>query len=118
MQKKQKNALKQSEMENPYHDKVMLPKAIAGENVIWTERTENAGKNIFLLTLAGMAAAWILYDRDLQKKTTHRKKQLAEAYPAVISKLSLYLGAGMNRERGMGKGGRRRDKEPASQSIV
>lgn len=93
---KAKNALKQSEMENPYHDKVMLPKAIAGENVIWTERTENAGKNIFLLTLAGMAAAWILYDRDLQKKTTHRKKQLAEAYPAVISKLSLYLGAGMN----------------------
>lgn len=93
---KAENALKQSEVENPYNDKIMLPKVIAGEKVIWTERTESAGKNIFLLTLAGMAAAWILYDKDLQKKTIYRKKQLAEAYPVVITKLSLYLGAGMN----------------------
>ncbi len=93
---KTENALQQSEVENPYNDRVMLPTVIAGENVIWTERKENAGKKIFLLTLAGMAATWMLYDRDLQKKTIHRKKQLAEAYQAVISKLSLYLGAGMN----------------------
>lgn len=96
LDEKTTSLLKQSEAENPYHDRVILPKAIAGEKVTWEERTEHTGRNAFLLTLAGAFAVWILYDRDLQKKAAHRKKQMAGEYPAVISKLSLYLGAGMN----------------------
>lgn len=90
------NLLKQAEEENPYYDRVILPDVIEGEKVVWTERTEHAGRNIFLLTLAGAFAVWILHDRELQKKTALRKEQIAGEYPAVISKLSLYLGAGMN----------------------
>lgn len=95
--------LRQSEEENPYHDKVILPKAIEGEKVVWTERTGNAGRDIFLLTLLGALAVWFLYDRELQRKAMFRKKQIAGEYPAVISKLSLYLGAGMNLKGAWGK---------------
>lgn len=90
------NLLKQAEEENPYHDKVILPETIEGEKVVWIERTEHVSRNIFLLTLAGAFVVWILHDRELQKKTIFRKEQIAKEYSAVISKLSLYLGAGMN----------------------
>ena len=104
------NLLKQAEEENPYYDKVILPEVIEGEKVVWTERTEHVSRNIFLLTLAGAFASWILHDRELQKKAALRKEQIAGEYPAVISKLSLYLGAGMNLkgawEKVAGEGGK------------
>lgn len=90
------NLLKQAEEENPYHNRVILPGVIEGEKVVWTERTEHVSRNIFLCTLAGAFAVWILHDKELQKKAALRKEQIAGEYPAVISKLSLYLGAGMS----------------------
>ncbi|MDE6063903.1 MAG: hypothetical protein K2G20_04885, partial [Lachnospiraceae bacterium] len=56
------NLLKQAEEENPYYDRVILPEVIEGEKVVWTERREHAGRNIFLLTLAVAFAVWILHD--------------------------------------------------------
>lgn len=88
--------LKQAEEEAPQKDRVVLPKIIAGEKVVWTEKREHTGRNVFLVTLVGALAVWLLYDRELQKRVAARKRQIAGEYMVVISKLSLYLGAGMN----------------------
>lgn len=93
---KVKDSLKQSEEENPYDSKVLLPATIQGEQVVWEERQDSGSGQVFFLSILGAAAVCFLKNLDLQKKVQERNAKLAAEYPAVITRLALYLGAGMN----------------------
>lgn len=91
-----KDSLKQSEKENPYGSRIVLPTSIQGEKVTWEERQDNASGQVFLLSILGAAVVCLLKNRDLQREVQKRNAVLAAEYPAIISRLTLYLGAGMN----------------------
>lgn len=89
-------ALLQAEKEAIHEDKVILPGQIGEQAVEWEERREDRSRSIFWLSCMAGAAVWILKDRELTNAVRKRHALLEGAYPTLISKLSLYLGAGMN----------------------
>jgi len=88
--------LEKAEEDNPYEDKVMLPRKIEGEEIIWAERKDNSSGILFLLSLLGALIVFFLGNKDLQKEVEKKDAQIKAEYPALISKLTLYLGAGMS----------------------
>lgn len=64
---------------------------------------EHVDKTVFLLGFVAAGATWFLFDYDLQKRKQERQKQMEAEYPAIVSKLSLYLGAGMNLNKAFAK---------------
>ncbi len=90
------DVLKNMEEVSYANDKVSLPQIIDEENVTWTERKEDKSIKVFMLGLVAAIVAYVLSDREVQKRVRVKSKQMEEEYPAIISKLTLYLGAGMN----------------------
>ncbi|MCM1143186.1 MAG: type II secretion system F family protein [Blautia sp.] len=72
-----------------------LPEYLGSQRITWKEVVKDSSGYFFLLTC--IAAALLLVsgrkkiDEDLEK----RKKELLLDYPEIISKLTLYMGAGM-----------------------
>ena len=50
---------------------------------------------LLLLTLIGGAASYVLKDKELKKTMEERQQELLSDYPQFVSKLVLYMGAGM-----------------------
>ncbi len=72
-----------------------LPERIGTEPVIWSEIIEDSSGYFLLLVLF---AAGVLYwgrGRELDQKLEARKRELLLAYPEIVNKLALYMGAGM-----------------------
>lgn len=80
---------------NRYKEKLELPEMIEGRQLIWSERIEDNSGYIFLLVCVGACMAYLLQDRGLKEKISQRNRQMLIDYPQLISKLMLYLGAGM-----------------------
>lgn len=89
-------ALAEAESADPYGEDVKLPDEVAGEAVVWSKQEDDSSVMIFLLAVAAAVAVWVLKDRELQTKLQEKNALLESEYPAIISKLTLYLGAGMN----------------------
>ena len=73
-----------------------LPDEVSGVSLQWEEVTEDTSTPLFLLVLAAGAAVFALGDRDLHQKVQKREQQLLLDYPQIVSKLALFLGAGMS----------------------
>ncbi len=88
-------AVESSKEENVYEEKLKLPETIQGIPIQWREKP---GKDSIYLWIMVFLTAIVIYagkDKDLHKKVTQRKGQLERLYPELVSKLVLYLGAGM-----------------------
>ncbi|HKM34277.1 MAG TPA: type II secretion system F family protein [Lachnospiraceae bacterium] len=75
---------------------IKLPQFIDGEKVEWSELSESKSLTIFLLSVVTAVAIWVMKDRQVAKLVQKKRLLLDEEYQAIISKLTLYLGAGMN----------------------
>ncbi len=89
-------ALKKAERESEGKDRLLLPVTLGGDTLSWTEKKDDSGRMVFLLGTAGAVAVSLFSEKDLQKEREKRSTKMEAEYPAVISKLTLYLGAGMN----------------------
>ena len=74
---------------------IILPDSLNGELISWEEKKENSG--IFILFLGAAATVLAAYgmDRDLRKKNETRKREISNSYPEFVSRLKLYMGAGL-----------------------
>jgi hypothetical protein len=72
-----------------------LPLWWQGQPIIWSEKQEN--NSMFLWGLAVLAAGCVYFfsDKDLSNRLEERRKKMKEAYPFIVHKMVLYLGAGM-----------------------
>ncbi len=77
-------------------ESMTLPNMIDGTVVAWTEVKEESSGLIFFLIVGAGAAALIATDRELHQQILKRDRELALDYPLIISKMTLYLGAGMS----------------------
>ena len=73
-----------------------LPEKVGMENVIWSEVKSDGSCEIFLCIL--IAGVFLYYgkDRELVQKMKAREGEMLSDYPEIITKLSLYMGAGMS----------------------
>lgn len=87
--------LVQQEEKERCMEKMELPDSVDGKELIWGERVEDSSMLIFLLISIGAAAVYFLQDKKLKEKVEQRNRQMLLDYPQLISKLVLYMGAGM-----------------------
>ncbi len=93
--KKLDGEIERLDQETKQKEKLLLPESVEGIPVIW-----NQGKNFraLALLLIGIAMTLFLYVSEQEKQKDQKKKrevQMSLDYPQMVSKLTLYLGAGM-----------------------
>ncbi len=88
--------LEQEEADSAEKSFFFLPAVIDGTAVRWTQVREESGQWIFLLILVAGGAAAFEIDRELHQKVLHRDRELTLDYPLIVSKITLFLGAGMS----------------------
>ena len=87
--------LEEADKQTAEEDKLYPPDQVNGITLRWTEKKKN---NALLLFILSLATAGILYwagDNDINKKMKERDEEMLMDYPEIISKLVLYIGAGM-----------------------
>lgn len=89
-------ALEKAERDSAGEDKLRLPTTLGGDTLSWSEKKDDSGKMVFLLGTAGAVAVSLFSEKDLQKEREKRSAKMEAEYPTLISKLTLYLGAGLN----------------------
>ncbi|MDL2301305.1 hypothetical protein LJC58_03015 [Lachnospiraceae bacterium OttesenSCG-928-D06] len=72
-----------------------LPASVDGKEIVWKEQVEDYSLLMWLLLLSVGALIYFLSDKDLHSQYEIRQKQMKEAYPIIINKFALYLGAGL-----------------------
>ncbi|MBR0091858.1 MAG: type II secretion system F family protein [Lachnospiraceae bacterium] len=88
-------ALQGAQEESVHAPSMTLPTEAGGESIIWKSAPEDRRMLLFLLTIVASALVFFAPDRTLQKNMRRRQEALQTAYPGFVSRLSLYLGAGM-----------------------
>ncbi len=73
-----------------------LPVEWEGREIHWEEEREDYSLVLWSIALAAAVAVFFLMDKDLDARITEKEQKLKEAYPSVVNKLELYLGAGLN----------------------
>jgi hypothetical protein len=87
--------LKTADEESSEKEMIVLPESYKGRDVVWTEKKSDNSMLILILTLIGGAASFVLKDKELKKSIEERELELLSDYPKLVSKLVLYMGAGM-----------------------
>ena len=72
-----------------------LPQQWRGEKIVWRQVVEDNSLLLWGLAMTVSAAVYFLLDRDLHGQLKRRKKALKRAYPEMVHKLILFVGAGM-----------------------
>ncbi len=97
---------------------VKLPGEIEGKKIIWTEKTENKSFSILILSVLSAMAVWVIKDSQVTKLMLKKRLLLDQEYQTVISKLTLYLGAGMNLNSAWMKVAREGKGNPVYQEML
>lgn len=83
------------EKQNRCEAQVELPESVEGRKLIWSEKKEEESGTLFFLISIGAVIIYFLRDRDLRDKVAARNKQMLLDYPQLVSRIALYIGAGM-----------------------
>lgn len=90
------NTLKEAEKKSSEDNIFSLPSEADGTALVWKEQIEDVSSGILLMGMLICACAWYMMDRRIHERTIERSRQLAIDYPQLISRIVLYLGAGMS----------------------
>jgi hypothetical protein len=72
-----------------------LPGELEGEQITWVEKPEDFSRLVLGMVFGTALLIYFFSDRDLQGKVAKRRTSMQEAYPLIVNKLILYLGAGL-----------------------
>ncbi|MCR5452828.1 MAG: hypothetical protein K6F00_09395, partial [Lachnospiraceae bacterium] len=75
---------------------IILPTDIAGKQVKWKKNDDPHGPMLAVFGVIIMIAVTVGQKEDKKKKKKARMKELSIDYPDILSKLSLYIGAGFS----------------------
>lgn len=80
--------------ENRFEESFVLPRTVEGQGVSWKYVSSKEGLLLLVFFAAAAVGIFFLQDRDLEKELQKRRGQLKQAYPGMVGKYALYLGAG------------------------
>lgn len=89
-------ALRVRQLETAEETKYVLPETVDGMEVAWSEKKEDHSIWLLIIAMFGAAALLLFGNRDLQIMLEERESILLNEYPELVSKLTLYLGAGLS----------------------
>lgn len=99
VQYKMESLLEQTSGEN----QILLPQQIAGSNIVFTEKRDNRPWEyllvIPLLTVLLFYGTW----KEEKKQKGKKEEELMREYPEIVSRLSLYIQAGMTSKKAIEK---------------
>lgn len=75
---------------------ILLPDALEGEIITWREGRQNHAVLLLFLTVLGCVMAAKGIERDLERDCKKRNRQLLLDYPGFVSKIRLYMSAGLS----------------------
>ena len=87
--------LRSADEESAEDGEILLPENYEDHQIIWSQKLKDNSLLLLLLTLIGGAASYVLKDKELKKTMEERQQELLSDYPQFVSKLVLYMGAGM-----------------------
>ena len=90
-----KSLLEEADRATVTEEYIELPERIGESSYTWTQKVKDDAPVLFLLILIAAAAVYAMKDKDLEKKVKEREEEMLSDYPQFVSKLVLYLGAGM-----------------------
>ncbi|MBR5420499.1 MAG: hypothetical protein IK115_05055 [Lachnospiraceae bacterium] len=89
-------ALQKADAESGTKNSFVLPAEADGISVYWEEKkSRSMAVLILFVPLVAVGIFWGK-DKDLEKRLKERDLQMTMDYPELVSKLSLYIGAGMS----------------------
>ena len=88
-------AVKQKSEDSCYELQQRLPLEAAGVTVSWSRKQDFRGISVFLLSAAGAFFQVLSARREEEKKEQRRRRQMEMDYPELVSKLKLYMEAGL-----------------------
>lgn len=113
-------AIKKADTATKEKKKLILPEMLDTNELRYYQPFNERGP---VITVMGMMIGILLYalqKQNIRKAEEERKKQMIEDYPEVISKLTLYLGAGMTVKKAWRKitEGYMKEKEDGNERYV
>lgn len=113
-------AIKKADTATKEKKKLILPEMLDTNELRYYQPFNERGP---VITVMGMMIGILLYalqKQNIRKAEEERKKQMIEDYPEVISKLTLYLGAGMTVKKAWRKitEGYMKEKEDKNERYV
>lgn len=88
-------AVERAEAESGEEEMLFLPTETEGETLSWRSRQDMTWLLVVFGTVGTAFLVYFLKDEDLKKEIKKREEQMLFAYPEMVSRLSIYLGAGM-----------------------
>jgi len=89
-------ALADSDLTTLERQYFQMPDTASGTSLVWSEDIPDESLPVFFLFLTAALAQYLLSDRQLHSLRTRRDQALVLDYPQIISKIVLFLGAGMS----------------------
>lgn len=90
-----KSLLEEADRATIHEEYIELPESIGESTYTWTQKVKDDAPILFLFILIAAVAVYAMKDKDLEKKVKEREEEMISDYPQFVSKLVLYLGAGM-----------------------
>lgn len=94
LQSIQKEA-KAADERDKYKESVRLPDEIDGAEIIWEKPSENLAQTVLALMILAVVCIIVDSDRMVHQKAENRRNQLAIAYPDLMWKMAMLIGAGL-----------------------
>jgi len=88
-------AVRQKDEETQYDEVFVLPTVIGGKAYTWSMEKEDYSALLFALFVVAGVVLFFAKDRELHQEIEKRQRELMCDYPAILSRLTLYIGAGM-----------------------
>ncbi len=85
----------EKDLETQYEEVFALPTSVLGEKVTWVEEKEDYSAMLLVLFVLTAIVTFYAKDRELHREIERRQQELLCDYPAILSKLTLYIGAGL-----------------------
>lgn len=78
---------------------IVLPQEFKGESLTWYSERDDRWMWMLLLTAAAVCAMLLGQKKDDDKQRKERERSMQLDYPEIVSRLSLYMGAGISTRR-------------------
>ncbi len=89
-------AISAAEQDSRQQESFEIPEQAGGMELVWSRKKDDPSMLLFICMLAAGIAAYFGADRDIYRRIRDREREMAMDYPQILSKLVLYIGAGMS----------------------
>jgi len=112
------SSLQEAELNSREKQYVILPEQVGDYPVKW--RLSGSGPKLWWWLAVGAvgAAVYIMADHDLHSNMEKQREQMRHAYPEIVHKLALYLGAGMTLQGAFGMIGKEYEQKKEETKYI